>query len=201
MEHLSLSATPAEYRAWWAEHTDVPYGYCWCGCGTETPVARQGSSRDRTISKTHLRYIKGHNSGKHGPVPPNDYVEMDMGYVTPCWVWQRGTNKQGYASAKRNGKQRLMHRYYYAKHKPLPPAGMHLDHLCRVVACVNPDHLEPVTPAENARRGRNTRLRLEDVKNIRTAYARGGVSQRELARKYGVHQVHVWRILHGKVWC
>ena len=30
--------------------------------------------------------------------------------------------------------------------------GLHLDHLCRVRSCVNPDHLEPVTQAENNRR-------------------------------------------------
>ena len=32
------------------------------------------------------------------------------------------------------------------------PDGLHLDHLCRVPACVNPEHLEPVTLAENNRR-------------------------------------------------
>jgi len=33
------------------------------------------------------------------------------------------------------------------------PEGLHLDHLCRVRCCVNPWHLEPVTCAENTRRG------------------------------------------------
>jgi hypothetical protein len=31
--------------------------------------------------------------------------------------------------------------------------GLDLDHLCRVRHCVNPAHLEPVTRAENLRRG------------------------------------------------
>jgi hypothetical protein len=33
------------------------------------------------------------------------------------------------------------------------PADLQLDHLCRVRNCVNPAHLEPVTPRENVRRG------------------------------------------------
>jgi hypothetical protein len=33
------------------------------------------------------------------------------------------------------------------------PAGLVIDHLCRVPSCMNPAHLEPVTNAENIRRG------------------------------------------------
>lgn len=33
------------------------------------------------------------------------------------------------------------------------PDGLHLDHLCRNIICVSPDHLEPVTNEENVRRG------------------------------------------------
>jgi hypothetical protein len=40
--------------------------------------------------------------------------------------------------------------------------GLHLDHLCRNRKCVNPDHLEPVTPKVNANRGFN-------IRNIREA--------------------------------
>lgn len=39
--------------------------------------------------------------------------------------------------------------------------GLELDHLCNVPSCVNPDHLEPVTHAENMRciRGRQMACR------------------------------------------
>jgi len=37
--------------------------------------------------------------------------------------------------------------------------GLQIDHLCRVRECVNPDHLQPVTHAENMRRARRTHCR------------------------------------------
>ncbi|UQA97673.1 HNH endonuclease [Streptomyces halobius] len=49
----------------------------------------------------------------------------------------------------------------------LPPE-QHLDHLCRNRACVTPDHLEPVSCAENPRRGHRAR----DVHRSRVASSR-----------------------------
>ena len=44
------------------------------------------------------------------------------------------------------------HRVVYAAQVGPIPYGMTLDHLCGNPACVNVDHLEPVTRAENTRR-------------------------------------------------
>ena len=90
----------------------------------------------------------------------------------------------------------LAHRVYYEKAKGPIPAGMQIDHLCRVPVCVNPDHLEAVTPAQNVQRGRKTKLTPEQVAEIRASPER----QTELARRYGIGQSQVSRIKRGLSW-
>ncbi len=70
-----------------------------------------------------------------------------------CWLWLGYLIRRGYGRVSLDGKMKLAHRVVYEiLHGPIPP-GLECDHLCRVRACVNPDHIEPVTPSENAKRG------------------------------------------------
>lgn len=70
-----------------------------------------------------------------------------------CWLWM-GCCSNGYGHMRRQKRCVLAHRFSYELHKGPIPEGLELDHLCRIPSCVNPDHLEPVTSAENTRRGR-----------------------------------------------
>jgi hypothetical protein len=76
-----------------------------------------------------------------------------------CIEWIGGLNGVGYGQfyvGKQNrgdtGKG-YAHRWSYEYHVGPIPEGKHLDHLCRNPACVNPEHLEPVTARENLLRG------------------------------------------------
>lgn len=71
-----------------------------------------------------------------------------------CWLYTKKLLPSGYAQMfVSKGEKALIHRVAYASAHGEAEAGMTIDHLCRVRHCVNPEHLEQVTQAENGRRG------------------------------------------------
>jgi hypothetical protein len=77
-----------------------------------------------------------------------------------CWLWTGSTvvdhswtTPRQYGRILINGKQIRVHRFVYSVTRHPVPDGMVVDHLCRNTLCVNPSHLEMVTPGENTRRG------------------------------------------------
>lgn len=79
-----------------------------------------------------------------------------------CWLWEMGTNSKGYGQfSPTRGECVKAHRAVYEFMIGPVPEGMHIDHLCRNPGCVNPYHLEPVTPQENQRRGKTVALFCE----------------------------------------
>lgn len=74
---------------------------------------------------------------------------------TECWIWTSNRTAGGYGQFHFQGRPQAAHRLAYEWMVGPIPEGLHLDHLCRVRFCVNPAHLEPVTPAVNTQRGGN----------------------------------------------
>ena len=70
-----------------------------------------------------------------------------------CWLWTGLVWPNGYAHFTVGRTHVYAHRFSYERSRSPIPAGLSLDHLCRVRCCVNPDHLEPVTQRENTLRG------------------------------------------------
>lgn len=70
-----------------------------------------------------------------------------------CWRWASVKNSRGYGRVWLNGKVQLTHRAVYSMLIGEIQSGLTLDHICRVVDCCNPAHLEPVSHRENVRRG------------------------------------------------
>ena len=71
--------------------------------------------------------------------------------MSGCWLWVGATDK-GYGQIHWKRKTAKAYRIAYEILIGPVPDGLEIDHLCRVSACVNPAHLEPVTHQENMRR-------------------------------------------------
>lgn len=69
-----------------------------------------------------------------------------------CWTWQGPLNQQGYGVFGFNGTSTMAHRASFMLCYGSIEPGLVIDHMCRNTSCVNPEHLDQVTPQENTRR-------------------------------------------------
>ena len=80
------------------------------------------------------------------------WAKVDKAGDADCWNWT-GCRSEGYGRFHFEGRLMPAHRWSYEDAVGPIPEGLVIDHLCRNHSCVNPAHMEPVTNAENTRRG------------------------------------------------
>ena len=115
-------------------------------------------AKNRRLCWTHYSRQRKYGDPLHQPavlVGASDaeriraYSRLDE--ASGCWLWTRSIY-QGYGRVRSGGTWKPAHRVSYEAFLGPIPDGLHIDHLCRNPRCVNPNHLEPVTQAENTRR-------------------------------------------------
>lgn len=131
---------------------------------------------------------------------------------TPCWEC-RGTcvTQGGHIHVKRYGKVTTLHRHLYDELFGAIPDGILVRHKCDNPICINPEHWELGTHADNMH-DKTVRLRgirgeshfratLTDaeVLEIFNAEERYGLRS-ELARKYNTHWMNIQSIRIGRTW-
>lgn len=88
-------------------------------------------------------------SGRRGTVRERLLSRLIIDPETGCLLWIGATAGLGYGQIMIDGRQQYVHRVMYEMFVAPIPAGLTIDHLCRVRLCGNPGHLEAVTQRVN----------------------------------------------------
>jgi hypothetical protein len=166
---------------------------CECGCGQETPLASKTQTSKGWVKGCPVRFVSGHQAR-------TQQARASRDPATGCLLWRGRLTDDGYPEATINGATLRLHRYAWEYVNGPVPEGMVLDHRCRSRACLNPHHLEPVTPAENVRRGALARLTPWHVGLLKRFATAGLMSDRELAAVFGISVSHAGNIRSGRRW-
>jgi len=118
-----------------------------------------------------------------------------------CWVWDRNVASNGYGHITTSAGKVTAHRWVYEQAVEPVPHRMEVHHRCRNRACVNPDHLQVVTSAENKWLDPPPHFYLtaDTVRAIRAAVADGSTN-RHVARTFGCSERYVSDLVQRKAW-
>lgn len=128
------------------------------------------------------------------------------------WPYSKMGARRSYGKVCVEGKYRGTHVVACEMmHGPKPTDKDHAAHACGNGLCFNPHHLYWATVRENSddiirhgiqkgERNPGAKLSLAQVVEIRQRYARGGITQDQLAAEYGVCQAAISFVWRGANW-
>lgn len=133
-----------------------------------------------------------------------------------CWVWTGGTDQHGYGQFVAQNRRLRAHRVAYELTHGAIPDDTSVCHRCDNPPCVRPDHLFLGSHQDNMddmnRKGRhgrspargetagNAKLTDAAVREMRALWAAGGLTKRAIAKRFGISDSNISRILNGQSW-
>jgi hypothetical protein len=201
--------------------SEILYGYCQCGCGAKTQIAKSKEKRRNQAKGQPRRFLPGHYARTSKTIPAEErfWAKVDKSDGDDsCWIWKAGIRKDGYgvfhpSALNRN---KVAHRFAYELTYGEIPDGLLACHKCDNHKCVNPKHIFLGTQRDNMRdmlaKGRNgtkrvtgeshhkAKLSNEKISYIRNRYAVGDIKQKDLAKEFGVSQTNISCIIRRTGW-
>jgi len=193
--------------------SEIPYGYCQCGCGQKTKISDQSCTSKDWVKDQPRRFLKGHRAKweSNQTTLADRYSKFVLrGALDECWPWQAAL-VHGYGILSFQGQMLKAHRISYFLHYGELPDDLCVCHRCDNRQCVNPAHLFLGTYADNradcvnkdrqSKGSKNGKSKLtpDQVQEIRRLYEMGR-SQSVLARQFDISRSAISAIITSTNW-
>lgn len=128
---------------------EIPYGYCHCGCGEKTNLARDTMPKRGMVKGEPNKFIAGHQS--RTDTKSRFWSKVEKRSDTDCWPWMAAVRRpdEGYGAFWLNNRHQPSSRVAWMLTFGDIPEGLQALHKCDNPRCCNPGHLFLGTNLEN----------------------------------------------------